>query len=438
MRKFLDVGTASIAAAVGALHAVRLLEDDWALLALLTLYGLTARDAFRRTQVLLGSFVGTAPLGLTVLGDGVPSPPFWVWALFLYWVLNLGSFRNISTPRGFLAGGAAGAFFLIYLVGILLPTLRGDAPNVHVWPPLLATATFIGTLWFSEGKSAGRVAFLPPMIALAYLVIGLDLFFSLVGLGNPNRLDLFYNNPIIFGSFLLIIFTVVWRNVEKVKVLRPTLVHTCILVFGIYSTGSRAAFLGVVFLIVGFLVVGLARRLSTSPRPIKFKLSRTEVNFLLTAGAGFGTSAALWAIGLWRQIDWGLAHNVFIVAAEDEANARDSLNRNVRLAWWASAARNTVLWGRGFPDEPAGMHNGVLFLSDALGIIAFLGVLVIISLSVKFFLSKLGQRLKPLDLVVAGTIMVPFLFHDEIFFPAPFFLAGLFFSSRSLGRLRKT
>lgn len=123
MRKFLDVGTASIAAAVGALHAVRLLEDDWALLAFLTLYGLTARDAFRRTQVLLGSFIGTAPLGLTVLGDGVPSPPFWVWALFLYWVLNLGSFRNISTPRGFLAGGAAGAFFLIYLVGILLPTL---------------------------------------------------------------------------------------------------------------------------------------------------------------------------------------------------------------------------------------------------------------------------------------------------------------------------
>lgn len=196
-------------------------------------------------------------------------------------------------------------------------------------------------------------------------------------------------------------------------------------------------------MIVGFLVVGLARRLSTSPRPIKFKLSRTEVNFLLTAGAGFGTSAALWAIGLWRQIDWGLADNVFIVAAEDEANARDSLNRNVRLAWWASAARNTVLWGRGFPDEKASIHNGsihngLLFLSNALGIIAFLGVLVIISSSVKFFLSKLGQRLKPLDLVVAGTIMVPFLFHDQVFFPAPFFLAGLFFSSRSLGRLRKT
>lgn len=224
---------------------------------------------------------------------------------------------------------------------------------------------------------------------------------------------------------------------EKVKVLRPTLVHTCILVFGIYSTGSRAAFLGVVFLIVGFLVVGLARRLSTSPRPIKFKLSRTEVNFLLTAGAGFGTSAALWAIGLWRQIDWGLAHNVFIVVAEDEANARDSLNRNVRLAWWASAARNTVLWGRGFPDEKAGMHNGLLFLSNALGIIAFLGVLVIISSSVKFFLSKLGQRLKPLDLVVAGTVAIPFLSHDESFFQPRFSLRAFSFPPALSGGCEK-
>lgn len=440
MRKFLDLGTAAIAATVGALHTLFWLEDGWALLALFALYVFTVRNSFRRTQVLLGSFVGTAPLGLTVPELLVPSPPFWVWALFLYWIFNLVGFRNISIVRGFLAGGAVAAFLLLYLFGILLPTLRGDSPGVTGWPPVLATATFIGTLWFSKRDSAGCVAFLAPMIALAYLLIGLNFFLSLLGLGNTTRLDLFYNSPNVFGSFLLIIVALAWRNTMAVKGLRSTLVHNCVLFLGIYSTGSRSAFLGLVFLFMGFLMVGLARRFSKSPHPIKLKLSKPEVHFLLTAGAGFGTSAAAWATSLLTKQRWGLEYNDFIVWPGGEADPTNSLNQNVRLSLWESALSGVALWGQGFPDGGS-IQNSLLFLINGLGIIPLFGVISAVVLSAGWFYRRLGQRVKTLDLVVAGTIMVPLLFHDEVFFPAPYFMAGFFLSSLASGypgRLKKT